>query len=102
MRISDWSSDVCSSDLVGTEWLWLLSVGLVGGASQWLVLEAYRRGPAPVLAPFNYTQIVWSLLFGYLVFNHLPDFWTFAGAAVVIASGLYIFYREREAAHRSR
>lgn len=83
---------------IGAEWLGLLSVGLVGGASQWLVLEAYRRGPAPVLAPFNYTQIVWSLLFGYLVFNHLPDFWTFAGAAVVIASGLYIVYREREAA----
>ena len=56
--------------------------------------------PASVLAPFSYTQIVWMALIGFLVFGDVPDSWTVAGAAVVVASGLYLFHRERAIAKR--
>ena len=51
--------------------------------------------PAGVLAPFIYAQIVWMMALGYFIFGDLPDRWTLIGASVVIASGLYLLYRER-------
>jgi len=48
-----------------------------------------------VLAPFIYGQIVWMMALGYFIFGDLPDRWTLIGASVVIASGLYLLYRER-------
>jgi drug/metabolite transporter (DMT)-like permease len=48
-----------------------------------------------VLAPFIYTQLLWMLAAGYLIFGDVPDRWTLVGAAIVIASGLYLLYRER-------
>jgi drug/metabolite transporter (DMT)-like permease len=48
-----------------------------------------------VLAPFIYTQIVWTTALGFLVFGDIPNRWTIAGAMIVIASGLYLLYRER-------
>jgi drug/metabolite transporter (DMT)-like permease len=56
---------------------------------------AHRRAPAPILAPFMYTQIVWMIAAGFLVFGDKPSVWTLSGAAIVIASGLYLFYREK-------
>jgi drug/metabolite transporter (DMT)-like permease len=53
-----------------------------------------------VLSPFIYTQIVWATTLGYLVFANVPSGWTLAGAAVVIASGLYLLYRERKVTGR--
>ena len=49
-----------------------------------------------MLSPFIYTQIVWATTFGYLVFANVPSHWTLAGAAIVIASGLYLLNRERK------
>ena len=60
-----------------------------------MLILAHARAPAPVLAPFIYSQIIWMLLLGFLVFGDLPDLWTLVGAGVVIASGLYLLYRER-------
>jgi len=51
--------------------------------------------PASVLAPFIYTEIVWMIGLGYLVFGDVPNSWTLSGVAVVITSGLYLLYRER-------
>lgn len=76
-------------------WAMLGFVGLAGGFGHWLLILAHARAPAPVLAPFMYGQIVWMLILGYLIFGDLPDVWTFAGAGIVIASGLYLLYRER-------
>jgi drug/metabolite transporter (DMT)-like permease len=76
-------------------WLMMLAVGVFGSLGHWLLILAHRLAPATVLAPFIYSQIVWMLLFGWLVFDQLPDRWTFAGAGIVIASGLYLLYRER-------
>ncbi|MGX5735782.1 DMT family transporter [Bosea thiooxidans] len=76
-------------------WLVMAAVGAMGGFGHWLLILAHRLAPAMVLAPFIYSQIVWMLLLGWLVFGQLPDRWTFVGAGIVIASGLYLLYRER-------
>ena len=70
-------------------------VGFWGALGHWLLILAHRHASAAVLAPFLYTQIVWMILLGYLVFGDVPDIWTLAGGAVVIASGIYLFHRER-------
>jgi drug/metabolite transporter (DMT)-like permease len=67
----------------------------VSTAAQWLVVLGYRRANASVLAPFSYTQLVWSSLAGFLLFSMVPDLMTLAGATVIIASGLYTAHRER-------
>ena len=72
----------------------------VSTAAQWLVVMGYRRANASVLAPFSYTQLVWSSLAGFLLFSMVPDLMTLAGAAVIIASGLYTAHRERIVARR--
>jgi drug/metabolite transporter (DMT)-like permease len=69
--------------------------GLVATLAQWLVVIAYRYAPASVLAPVTYTQLIWSATLGYIVFGAFPDSWTFAGAAVIVMSGLYTAHRER-------
>ena len=61
---------------------------------------AHRRAPASVLSPFIYTQIVWAVMLGYLVFANVPTRWTLVGAGIVIASGLYLIYRERKVTGR--
>jgi drug/metabolite transporter (DMT)-like permease len=73
----------------------MVAVGAFGSIGHWLLIKAHRKAPAGVLAPFIYTQIVWMVIAGYLVFGDLPDLWTVAGSAIVIASGLYLIYRER-------
>lgn len=71
-------------------------MGLVGGFGHYLLTVAHGLAPASMLAPFIYTQIVWTTLLGYLIFAQLPDLWIFVGAAIVIGSGLYLIYRERQ------
>jgi drug/metabolite transporter (DMT)-like permease len=48
-----------------------------------------------MLAPFSYSQIIWSMLSGIFIFGTIPGFFTGVGAAIVVASGLYVFHRER-------
>jgi drug/metabolite transporter (DMT)-like permease len=76
-------------------WVMMIAVGACGALGHWLLILAHARAPAPVLAPFIYTQIVWMIALGFLVFGDLPDAWTLAGSAIVIASGLYLLHRER-------
>jgi drug/metabolite transporter (DMT)-like permease len=79
-------------------WAILLSLGLYGGFGHWLLIRAYKIATASGLAPYPYMQMVWMIFFGYLVFDQFPDRWTLAGAAIIVASGLYIVHRE----HRLR
>ena len=65
------------------------------GVAHYLHIEAFRLAEAAVIAPFKYTNMVWGVLFGFFIWGHLPDRWVVGGSLVVIASGLYIFYRER-------
>lgn len=75
--------------------LLMVAVGTCGGVGHWLLIIAHRLTPAAVLSPFIYTQIVWMISLGYLVFDDVPSSWTLAGASIVIASGIYLLYRER-------
>jgi drug/metabolite transporter (DMT)-like permease len=79
-------------------WLILLSLGFYGAFGHWLLIRAYRMATTSALAPYPYMQMVWMISFGYLVFDQFPDRWTLAGAAIIVASGLYIVHRE----HRLR
>lgn len=76
------------------QWAMLAGTGLVSAAAQVLMTEGYRRGEATLLAPFEYSAILWTTLLGALVWHELPDGWDFAGMAVLVASGLYIWRRE--------
>jgi len=72
----------------------LLGVGLSGAAAQWLLSLAYRHAPAAVVSVFNYTSIVWATLFGFMIWNEWPTSTVVAGAVIVIASNLFIVWRE--------
>ena len=76
--------------------LMLVGTGVLGSAGHFLLISGHRLAPAAVLSPFVYTQLIWVVILGYLVFDHVPNGWTMAGAAVVISSGLYLLYRERK------
>ena len=78
----------------GGDWALLIAVGLVGGVGQIFITHAFRAAPAAIVSPFQYTSILWGLIFGYAFFGDLPDAIMLAGAAIVVASGLYILYRE--------
>jgi drug/metabolite transporter (DMT)-like permease len=72
----------------------LVACGLVGGLGQLFLTEALRVAPVGVVAPFDYTQLVWAGLIGLVVWGELPRPATLLGAAVVAASGVYIVLRE--------
>jgi len=74
----------------------MVSTGAVGSFGHYLLIAAHRLAPAAVLSPFIYTEIVLVIALGYLVFGDLPNRFTLAGAAIVVASGLYIVHRERK------
>ncbi|NNE22077.1 MAG: DMT family transporter [Rhizobiales bacterium] len=71
-----------------------LVIGFCGGLGHHLVIIAHRLAPAPVIAPFGYTHIIWMTLLGYLLFNQLPDAFTIVGASIVVSCGLFLLYRE--------
>jgi drug/metabolite transporter (DMT)-like permease len=75
--------------------------GLFGSIGVMCLTHAFRMAPAAAIAPFEYTALVWATLLGYLVWGELPDRYTLVGALVVIASGLYIIYRETRKSGRS-
>lgn len=72
-----------------------LSLGLLGGAGHYLVIRAFQSGPAAVIAPLGYVELIGTTILGYLIFGNFPDAWTWFGAAIIIASGIYIAFRER-------
>lgn len=77
-----------------TDWMLLIAVGLIGGIAQIFMTHAFRLAPVAVIAPFDYTAMLWGSAIGYAVWADVPDVWVWIGAVVVAASGLYIVYRE--------
>ncbi len=71
-----------------------LGTGVLQGIAQFLTVYAFVYGEAVVVTPFRYFMLLWASLYGYLFFAHVPRWEVFIGAAIVSASGLYIFYRE--------
>jgi drug/metabolite transporter (DMT)-like permease len=76
--------------------LMLAMTGVLGSIGHFFLIAGHKLAPASTLSPFIYTQLVWVVILGYLVFDHLPNGWTLAGAAMVVGSGLYLLYRERK------
>jgi drug/metabolite transporter (DMT)-like permease len=76
-------------------WGAMVGMAALAGAGHYLLILAFRLGAASILAPFSYSQMVWATLIGYFAFATLPDLWTWVGAAVIIASGIYTWHRER-------
>lgn len=77
------------------DWVLLLSMGFFGALGHYVFIVAHRYAPASTIAPFAYIALLTHSTMGYLVFDQLPDRYTLVGAAVVIASGLYLLHRER-------
>ncbi len=84
--------------LTWTSLLLFVCNGLVNGSAHFLIIEAYRRAPAPVVSPFKYSILLWATLFGYMIWHNVPDRWIIIGAIPVVASGLYILHREHRLA----
>ncbi|WP_298814199.1 DMT family transporter [uncultured Roseibium sp.] len=78
--------------------IWLfLGIALFGTAGITLMTQAFRFAPAAVVAPFDYTALLWATLLGWLLWEEIPDVATYVGAVIIIASGIYIVLRERQA-----
>ncbi len=72
------------------EWALMVLMGVLGLASHLAMIRAFALAPASRISPLVYSQMIWAVLFGWLVFGDLPDPWTLAGAAVVAGSGLLL------------
>jgi drug/metabolite transporter (DMT)-like permease len=74
----------------------LICSGFLGGIGQILITSSYRFADASVIVSFEYTSLVWAVAIGFFLFGDIPHPAVFAGAAIVIVSGLYVVYRERQ------
>ncbi|XKD82562.1 DMT family transporter [Algirhabdus cladophorae] len=72
----------------------MASVGFLVIIAQLFIIVAYRNAPAVFVAPFQYSQILWAVFYGVLFFDDTADIWVFAGAAIIISSGLFVVWRE--------
>ncbi len=72
-----------------------LGIGVTGRIGHYLLVRAFELAPAVFVSPFTYGQILGATSISYLVFGQLPDGWTWVGAAIIVASGLFILYWER-------
>ena len=79
----------------GSELLILVSMGIFGGVAHIFLTESYRHATASVVAPFDYSSMLWALLLGYWVFGELPSALVYVGGAIVAGAGLFVIWRER-------
>lgn len=75
--------------------LLFIGLGVFGGFGHYFIVRAYELAPAPVVSPFNYGQLLGAALLSYAVFGEFPDLWTWIGAAIIVASGIYMIYGEK-------
>ena len=68
--------------------------GFLLAVAHTLMIEAFRRGEAALVAPFKYSSLLWGTLIGFLMFGDLPDRWTIVGALIIVTAGLYVLHRE--------
>lgn len=93
LAVWEWPND----NLTWALFFWTGVTGLVG---HWLLVLAYKSAPAPTVTPFVYVGLISMIILGYVIFGDVPDVWTLLGGAIVIGSGLYLYFRERRVDHR--
>lgn len=92
--LSPWAVTAVTT-LDGWHWALAFLMGALGLVGHYFLVIAHRIASASMLAPFLYTQMVWMILFGYVIFGDTPDLWTLLGMVVIAGAGLYILHRER-------
>jgi drug/metabolite transporter (DMT)-like permease len=80
----------------GTELAALIGIGICGGLAHIVLTESYRFAPASLVAPFDYTSMLWALVLGYLAFGEFPTALGFLGAAIIVGAGLFVIWREHQ------
>ena len=78
------------------EWFWLATLGVIAAGGHWMIVVAVRRVGASMVAPLQYLEIVGATILGLVFFGDFPDPTTWLGVSIIIASGLFVFYRERK------
>lgn len=86
----EWQTPTSTGD-----WTIMIALGLLGWLGHQFLTTAHRFAPASTLSPYAYSFIMYLTIWSYLVFDHLPDLWTIAGALVIVTAGLTIWLRER-------
>jgi drug/metabolite transporter (DMT)-like permease len=85
-----------------TEFAALVSVGFLGGLGHIFLTESYRYASASVVAPFDYTSMIWALVLGYAMFGETPTVMVVLGSAIIAAAGLFVIWREHQLASARR
>lgn len=80
----------------GGDWMLLILLGLIGGLAQIAITNAFRLANVAIVAPLDYTHIIWAALFGYFIWGEVPGNTIWIGTAIVMASGVYILHREAD------
>ena len=89
-------------------WVWptatqlavLIATGVIGGLAHIVLTSSYHYAPASLVAPLDYTTMIWAFVFGYVLFGELPTIYVFIGGAIVAASGIFVLWRERQLGQR--
>jgi drug/metabolite transporter (DMT)-like permease len=71
-----------------------VGIGVAGALAHFALIKAFESGEASLVAPFDYGQLIGAAFFGYVIFAELPDLWTWVGASIIVASGIYVARRE--------
>ncbi|MET0606381.1 MAG: DMT family transporter, partial [Beijerinckiaceae bacterium] len=72
----------------------MIGMGVLGGMGQILVTESYQHAETSLIAPFDYTSMIWAVLIGWVLFGDWPTAYIFVGAAIVTAAGMFVIWRE--------
>ena len=80
--------------LDATAWAGMVAMGALAAVGHMLLIRALALASAVTLSPFIYTQLIWAIIFGYVLFGEVPDGWMLLGSAIIVGSGLFVFYRE--------
>jgi drug/metabolite transporter (DMT)-like permease len=86
----------------GPEFVVLACIGFLGGMGHILLTESYRYAAASVVAPFDYTSMIWALILGYAMFGETPTVMIVVGSTIIAAAGLFVIWRERQLAMMRR
>ena len=79
-----------------THWCVFLATGVMGAMAHLCMISAFNRAEASLLAPYNYSKLIWVSILGYLIFDDIPSLDMWMGAIIIVAAGFYVLYREKK------